>query len=140
MVGVPASEIGRRPNWDAASAETARSTWIGWCAEHAILRAPGMQLKPMGMSFSDVFDEFERWGPLIHEPTGIATLDDMTGGGIVYGSSVALLGIPDAGKTMFAIQIAHEYAQRGIVVGFLGVDEEPGDLVLEPAKPSLLES
>ena len=129
MVGVPASEIGRRPNWDAASAETARSTWIGWCAEHAILRAPGMQLKPMGMSFSDVFDEFERWGPLIHEPTGIATLDDMTGGGIVYGSSVALLGIPDAGKTMFAIQIAHEYAQRGIGVGFLGGDEEPGDLV-----------
>jgi hypothetical protein len=38
-------------------------------------------------------------------------------------------GQPDAGKTLKLIQIAHNYAARGIVVGLLAVDEEDGDLV-----------
>lgn len=86
--------------------------------------------RPRGMSAGDVLDGWERWGPLTHEPTGIAALDDMTGGGLVYGSVIVVNGAPDAGKTLLAAQIADDFLRRGITVGFLGVDEEPGDLLM----------
>lgn len=79
----------------------------------------------------------ERWraeGPLVHEPTGIAALDDLTDGGPVYGTRWFVLGAPDAGKTALLVQIAHTYAERGICVGVLAVDEEDGDLVTRLAQ------
>lgn len=68
-------------------------------------------------------------GPLIHEPTGFATLDRLTDGGPVYGSRWYLLGAPDSGKTLKLIQIADVYMDRGVVVGLLAVDEEAGDVI-----------
>lgn len=73
-----------------------------------------------------------RWrteGPLIHEPTGLETLDAATGGGPVYGSRWFVAGAPDAGKTALELAIADTYARRGLAVGLLAVDEEDGDLV-----------
>lgn len=81
-----------------------------------------------------VLNEWSADGPLIHEPTGIARLDELTDGGPVYGSRWYLAGAPDAGKTAFLIQLAHIYALRGLAVGLLAVDEEAGDLVTRLAQ------
>lgn len=72
--------------------------------------------------------------PLVHEPTGIKGLDERTGGGPVYGTRWYFPGAPDAGKTALLVQVAHEYAARGVVVGMLAVDEEAGDLVTRLAQ------
>ncbi len=83
---------------------------------------------------ADVLDEWSMHGPLIHEPTAIARLDELTGGGPVYGSRWYVAGAPDAGKTALVVQIAHVYALRGVAVGLLAVDEEAGDLVTRLAQ------
>ena len=75
-----------------------------------------------------------RGNPLLHESTGLAKLDEFTGGGFVYGSRVYLLGAPDAGKTMLQDQLADEYVKRGVVVGILAVDEEADDTVTRLAQ------
>ncbi|MEO6595761.1 MAG: DnaB-like helicase C-terminal domain-containing protein [Planctomycetota bacterium] len=82
-----------------------------------------------GMSPAQVLDRWQQDGALEHEPTGIGKFDAMTGGGPAYGTRMFLLGAPDAGKTALLLQIADNYLQRGIAVGLLGVDEEPGDLL-----------
>jgi hypothetical protein len=89
---------------------------------------------PAGVAAADVIAAWRSEGPLVHEPTGLATLDDATGGGPVYGSRWYILGAPDAGKTALLVQIGHAYAARGIFVGFYAVDEEPGDLVTRLAQ------
>lgn len=76
-----------------------------------------------------VLDAWRRAGPLIHEPTGVLELDELTGGGPVYGSRWYLAGAPDAGKTAFLVQLANVLAQRGVTVGLLAVDEDAGDVV-----------
>lgn len=68
-------------------------------------------------------------GPMVHEPTGLDTIDEATDGGPVYGSRWYVSGAPDAGKTALEVQILHGWARRGIAVGLLAVDEEPGDIV-----------
>jgi KaiC/GvpD/RAD55 family RecA-like ATPase len=73
-------------------------------------------------------------GPIVHEPTGLAALDDVTDGGPVYGTRWYVLGAPDAGKTALLVQIADTYARSGVVVGLLAVDEEPGDLTMRLAQ------
>lgn len=78
-------------------------------------------------------DVIARWGtegPLVHEPTGLATLDEATDGGPVYGTRWYVQGAPDAGKTALVLaEIAATYAARGIAVGLLSIDEEPDDVV-----------
>lgn len=82
----------------------------------------------------EVIGQWLAEGRLVHEPTGIAKLDELTGGGPVYGSRWYLAGAPDAGKTALLLQLAHEYAQRGVVAGLLAVDEEPSDIVTRMAQ------
>jgi KaiC/GvpD/RAD55 family RecA-like ATPase len=72
--------------------------------------------------------------PLVHQPTGLARLDDLTGGGPVFGSRWYVLGAPDAGKTLLLLQLAHVLALAGVVVGFLAVDEEADDIVTRLAQ------
>lgn len=78
-------------------------------------------------------DVIARWGtegPLVHEPTGLETLDEATDGGPVYGTRWYVQGAPDAGKTALVLaEIAATYAERGIAVGLLSIDEEPDDVV-----------
>lgn len=81
------------------------------------------------ISVNDVLGEWSQQGPLVHEPTGITQLDDLTGGGPVYGTRWYLAGAPDAGKTALLVQLAHVYLLRGVTVGLLAVDEEAGDIV-----------
>jgi hypothetical protein len=76
-----------------------------------------------------VIDAWTAEGPLVHEPTGIRRLDELTGGGPCYGTRWYLAGAPDAGKTALLVQVADEFAQRLIEVGLLAVDEDAGDLV-----------
>jgi KaiC/GvpD/RAD55 family RecA-like ATPase len=81
---------------------------------------------------SSIREVLARWkidGPLEHEPTGFAALDDLTGGGFVYGSRIYVNGAPNAGKTLLVVQLIHELAERGIAVGLLASDEEPDDIV-----------
>ncbi|GMV19948.1 MAG: hypothetical protein AMXMBFR56_81720 [Polyangiaceae bacterium] len=81
-----------------------------------------------------VLEQWRTAGPLLHEPTGIAGLDQLTGGGPVYGTRWYVSGAPDAGKTALLVQVAHTYAQHGIAVGLLAVDEEAGDIVTRLAQ------
>jgi KaiC/GvpD/RAD55 family RecA-like ATPase len=81
-----------------------------------------------------VLDGWLREGPLIHEPTGIAELDELTGGGPVHGTRWYLAGAPDAGKTALLIQIVHAAVLRGVAVGLLAVDEDPDDIVVRFAQ------
>lgn len=83
---------------------------------------------------ADVLESWRQDGPLVHEPTGLATLDELTGGGPVYGTRWYLSGAPDAGKTALLVMIAHVFAARGVAVGLLAVDEEAGDLVTRLAQ------
>lgn len=83
---------------------------------------------------AEVLDRWADEGPLVHEPTGFEALDAATGGGPVYGSRWYVQGAPDAGKTAWLVHVAHEYAERGIVVGLLAVDEEPDDIVTRLAQ------
>lgn len=76
-----------------------------------------------------VIDAWEHEGPLVHLPTGIPSLDAATGGGLVLGSRVYLVGAPDAGKTALAVQLLDHYLGQGVTVGILAVDEEPSDVV-----------
>ena len=89
---------------------------------------------PPAENIAGVLADWATHGRLVHEPTGIAALDEVTGGGPVYGTRWAWLGAPDAGKTAVLVQIGHDYAQRGIFVGFVAVDEEAGDLVTRLAQ------
>lgn len=82
----------------------------------------------------DVLAQWREHGPLVHEPTGLAALDELTGGGPCYGTRWYIAGAPDAGKTALLVQLAHVYALRGICVGLLAVDEEPSDLVTRLAQ------
>lgn len=82
-------------------------------------------------------ERIEQWckdGPLVHEATGIPKLDELTGGGPVYGSRWYVLGAPDAAKTALLVQLADEWQARGVVVGFLAVDEEADDLTTRLAQ------
>lgn len=85
-------------------------------------------------TIADVLADWRQAGPLVHEPTGLATLDRLTGGGPVYGTRWYLSGAPDAGKTALLVMIAHTFAARGVAVGLLAVDEEAGDLVTRLAQ------
>ena len=80
-------------------------------------------------SVEAVIERFRRRGPMIHEPTDIAGIDDRTCGGPVYGTRFYILGAPDAGKTLLLAQIADTYLQRGIAVGFLASDEDSEDVL-----------
>lgn len=90
--------------------------------------------RPRALSPHDVVQGWGTEGPLIHEPTGIARLDELTGGGPVYGSRWYWLGAPDAGKTAELVQVADIWARRGVVVGFLAIDEEPSDITTRLAQ------
>lgn len=81
-----------------------------------------------------VIGSWRNAGSLVHEPTGIARLDELTGGGPVYGSRWYLAGAPDAGKTALLLQVAHTMATRGVCVGLLAVDEDAGDVVTRLAQ------
>lgn len=96
----------------------------------ALPDAPPKPPKPVPGDPASVFDAWEFDGPLVHLPTGIPALDAMTGGGFVLGSRVFCNGAPNAGKTALAIQLADHFLSLGIVVGFLGVDEEASDLAM----------
>lgn len=92
------------------------------------------QVGPVATSFSDVIGGWRDHGPLVHQPTGIATLDELTGGGLVFTSRIFIVGAPDAGKTGVLVQLADVYSVDGLCVGLLAVDEEPGDLVTRLAQ------
>jgi hypothetical protein len=89
---------------------------------------------PRPVTVTEVIAEWRVAGSLVHEPTGITKLDELTGGGPVYGSRWYLAGAPDAGKTALLLQIAHTLAGRGVHVGLLAVDEEPSDVVTRLAQ------
>ena len=57
-------------------------------------------------NITDVLAHWRKNGPLVHEPTGIEALDEVTDGGPVYGSRWGVAGAPDAGKTALAMQVA----------------------------------
>jgi KaiC/GvpD/RAD55 family RecA-like ATPase len=68
--------------------------------------------------------------PLPPLPTGLPTLDEITGGGLVVGKSLVLQGAPAAGKTCFALHLAKRYAAAGVLVTYLAADESDEALLI----------
>lgn len=60
--------------------------------------------------------------------TGVEELDYHLRGGIREGEVMVIGGAPGAGKSTLALQIARNFARRGVVVGWLAVDESPAGL------------
>jgi replicative DNA helicase len=79
---------------------------------------------------ADLLRQWEIEGPLVHVPTGIRSIDDLTGGGPPFGARCYVLGAPDGGKTAFVVHVADHFLSQGILVGILAVDEEPGDVLM----------
>lgn len=102
--------------------------------EDIIERSDPGDIMRHGASIADVIAGWRIEGALVHERTGIDALDNATSGGPVYGSRWYFSGAPDAGKTALLLKLAHTFAARGITVGMLAVDEEPGDLVTRLAQ------
>jgi hypothetical protein len=128
LMGTPTLHLASDEDWqptdeDAPHAPPASSTVTDAGLPAARVRSVG-----------EVIAQWGGDGPIVHEPTGISGLDNATGGGPVYGTRWYLAGAPDAGKTALLVQIAHEYARRGLTVGLLAVDEEPTDLVTRLAQ------
>jgi len=80
------------------------------------------------LTSDSIFEDWKTSGPLVHEPLQLGPLDELTGGGPVYGSRWYVVGAPDACKTALLAQIADTLATRGIAVGMLAVDEEADDV------------
>src|SRR5215213_5575850 len=63
-------------------------------------------------------------------PTGIAGLDEITGGGLPAGRPTLICGSAGCGKTLFAMEFllhgAMDYGEPGVFVAF---EETPEDLV-----------
>lgn len=62
-------------------------------------------------------------GPLLHVPTGLATLDAITRGGLLSSRITVIGGEPDAGKTALTMHIGLEAARAGFAVAFHAADE-----------------
>ena len=60
---------------------------------------------------------------------GIASWDQLTGGGVMEGSTTNLLGMPGAGKTIMGLHFLHEGLRNGEKCLMLGFYESPARLV-----------
>jgi KaiC/GvpD/RAD55 family RecA-like ATPase len=90
---------------------------------------------PRSLSLAEVAAQWEQSGELVHEPTGIPSLDAATGGGPCYGTRWIVQGAPDAGKTaLVCAHLALTYARRSILVGILSPDEEEDDTTTRVAQ------
>lgn len=81
------------------------------------------------LSAGDVLSSWESEGPLVHTPTGLPKLDELTGGGPPWGCRVVLNGAPDAGKTALIVQVCDVQLELGHAAAVYAVDEEPSDVL-----------
>lgn len=95
-------------------------------------RRPGVGAR--SHSISDVLTKWRTDGPLLHVPTGIGGLDQMTGGGLVVGTATIAMGPPDSAKTLLVAHLVGELARTGVTVGVLAVDEDEDGLVTRLAQ------
>jgi KaiC/GvpD/RAD55 family RecA-like ATPase len=91
------------------------------------------------VTLAEAFETRLARGPLVRMATGLEGIDRATMGGIPFGSTVFFVGAPDAAKTLLLFTIAIAWARRGILVGFMAVDEELDDLVTRLAQQTAKE-
>jgi circadian clock protein KaiC len=63
-------------------------------------------------------------------PTGIPGLDVVLGGGLLPGALLFIVGMPGAGKTLLAQQMAFASARRGVPAVCFTTLSEPHDKLL----------
>jgi replicative DNA helicase len=93
----------------------------------AAVQVPGVQMRQPATAV-DVLARWAAEGELRREPTGIPTLDAMTGGGPPRGTRIYIQGPPDNCKTAVLVQLADRWAAAGMVCGLLLVDADPDDI------------
>jgi circadian clock protein KaiC len=64
---------------------------------------------------------------LVRVPTGIPGLDEVLGGGLLPGALMFVAGMPGAGKTVLALQMAFASARRGTPAVYFTTFSEPHD-------------
>jgi hypothetical protein len=74
-------------------------------------------------------------GQLVRVPTGFPAVDEACRGGLPIPWRLVIVGAPSAGKSAIAMVLAHRFATiGGLVVGVMGVDEEPEDVTVRLAQ------
>lgn len=119
----PEDDPAELPQDDLDYAEALRAT-----VDSALARA----IHDPPRSIGDVFRGWQTSGPVLHEPTGIEELDELTRGGPAYASDRPWIvaAPPDDAKTLVvAADIADTYVRRGVSVGIVAADETDDDLV-----------
>lgn len=93
------------------------------------LTAAARSIAPV--QWTNVLDRASRigGGDTAKMPTGFASFDRATRGGLRTGILVVLGGAPGAGKTALATQLGHTFALRGLPVTVLAADEDPDGLL-----------
>jgi len=66
-------------------------------------------------------------------PSGVPGLDEIIGGGLLPGSCVLVEGVPGAGKTTLAVQVAVSRAHAGERVAIVALEELPGQILRDAA-------
>jgi KaiC/GvpD/RAD55 family RecA-like ATPase/5S rRNA maturation endonuclease (ribonuclease M5) len=94
---------------------------------------------PSPVTLAQAFEARRKRGPLVRMSTDIEGIDRATCGGIPFGSTVFVVGAPDAAKTLLLFTIATAWARRDILAGFMAVDEEIDDLVTRLAQQTAKE-
>jgi len=61
-------------------------------------------------------------------PTGVPGLDEITGGGLIAGTTTLVVGMTGSGKTTMALQFALEGARRGEQTLYVNFQENPAQL------------
>jgi DNA repair protein RadA/Sms len=72
------------------------------------------------------------------QPTGVAELDRVLGGGLVPGSVVLLAGEPGVGKSTLLLDVAHRYAEGGGTALVITGEESPAQVRLRAERTGSL--
>ncbi len=73
----------------------------------------------------EILHELARSGPPRRLSTGLAPLDEATGGGLPLGSILVIVGAPSAGKTALAQHLIDRAFEDGLPCVYLAADEPP---------------
>jgi DNA repair protein RadA/Sms len=106
-------------------------TW-GSVAEVTVLSAVGAGARRAGAGPASQAVPISSIAPNLsrHQPTGIAELDRVLGGGVVPGSVTLLAGDPGVGKSTLLLKVAHRWAQSGQRVLYISGEESAGQIRL----------
>jgi DNA repair protein RadA/Sms len=143
-----ATTAAKRPSsvYRCAECGWASVKWVGRCGEcqawgtvdevgapRAAATTPGPVSSP-AVPISDVAGEIA-----ISQPSGVAELDRVLGGGIVPGAVLLLAGEPGVGKSTLLLEVAAQIARRGDTTLYVTGEESASQVRMRAARTGAVE-